>query len=262
MRAPRIAKPPHASQAQTTHAQLAADMVQDVIVSAVLDHPRSKQKRIGPSEIGMPCTRRLLHKLNKDTEPDELLPLTARPVGWRATVGTACHAQMEEWFTAPGRADEGYLVEERLTVGAIGGEDITGSCDLFNRYTGVVLDWKFVGTARLKQYKAKGPGAQYRSQAHLYGKGWEDDGHAVTSVMIVFAPRDGDLEDAFWWWEPYDRHVADEALTRANALHQTIQMFGIDAALSLYPPCSDPWCPWCAKAHAAAQASSPFAVPR
>ena len=63
--------------------------------------------------------------------------------------------------------------------------------------------------------------------------------------MICFLPREGELSDAFIWSEPYDRSVAEETLDRVNRLAELLQAIGIDAAVSLYPPCDDTWCPWC-----------------
>lgn len=237
----RIAEPPDTTPEQRDGARLVADALADTITENIQAHPRSLQRRIGPSEIGMPCTRRLIHKLAGDQEPD-------RGPAWKPTVGTACHAQMEEWFGA--RPDE-FQVEQRVTVGRIGSTDITGSTDLFIPAEGVVVDWKFVGPTRLRHYRSAGPGDQYRTQAHLYGKGWAAAGHQVNTVMIVFIPRDGELTDSYAWWEPFDPMVGILALIRANQLHDRIQAIGRDATLAEHDPCQDRWCPWCAPANRA-----------
>lgn len=212
-----------------------------VIEGNITNHPRSQQKRIGPSEIGMECTRRLIHKLAGDTEPD-------RGPAWKPTVGTACHSQMEQWFELANQTSflpDSYLIEQRVNVGRIGETDITGSTDLFMPHTGTVVDWKFVGPSRLKHYRLKGPSDQYRVQAHLYGKGWVAAGYTVQTVMIAFIPRDGELGDSFFWSEPYNPMVAVMGLARANQLHTRIQAEGKEAVLADYPLCGDRWCPWC-----------------
>lgn len=224
-------------------ANATAELLIDVIEEHITRHPRSQQKRIGPSEIGIDCTRRLIHKLAGDDEPE-------RGPAWKPTVGTACHSQMEEWFEAENEFMPGaYMIEQRVNVGQIGGIDITGSTDLFIPSMGTVIDWKFVGPSRLKHYRAKGPSNQYRCQAHLYGKGWVAAGYDVQRVMIAFIPRDGELSDSYFWWETYDPMTAIKALVRANQLHTQIQAQGKDQALDAYPLCDDRWCPWCAPAN-------------
>lgn len=242
-----LAKPDGATQQQAFQADLTAAGIMGVIEDNILNHPRSKQVRIGPSEIGMDCTRRLIRKLNGQPEPE-------RGIAWKPTVGTACHSQMEEWF---GHQPEtaSYLVEKRVTVGAIGETPITGSTDLFSITDKTVIDWKFVGPSMLKKYKASGPSNQYRVQAHLYGTGWVNAGYAVEQVMIVFLPRDGEITDSYFWWEPYDRAVAEEAMNKANQLHTLIKTIGVEATLAMFPLCNNRFCPWCP---ADRQASTPM----
>lgn len=234
--APKLATVPTATTEQAEGARLVATALLGTITDQISAHPRSLQRRIGPSEIGMECTRRLVHKLAGDDEPD-------RGPAWKPTVGTALHAQMEQWF---GATPEEFLVEQRVAVGRIGEQVITGSTDLFLPAEGVVVDWKFVGPTRLKSYRSRGPGPQYRVQAHLYGNGWKSAGHRVEAVMIAFLPRDGELTDAWFWWEPHDPMVGYQAMARANQLHADIQARGRDQVLADYPLCSDRWCPWCA----------------
>ena len=121
--------------------------------------------------------------------------------------------------------------------------------------------------SRLKKYKSKGPGQQYQVQAHTYGKGWEDEGYPVKIVMICFVPRDGELRDSFYWWEPYDRSIAEKYLDRANNRYTLLQTLGLQATLDLWPLCdstSNPdweWCPWCNPLRTASNYNrNPFAV--
>lgn len=216
----------------------------ETVVAAIVDHPRSQQKRIGPSEIGTECNRALLHKLNEDDEPP-------RPPGWKPTVGTAVHEWLEGHFrsastTVGGEAMGRWFVEQRVDVGEIGGTAITGSTDLFDAYTGTVIDHKIVGPSMLRKYRAQGPSEVYRTQAHLYGRGWNRKGYDTKMVMIAFLPREGELDDSYIWTEPWDETVALAALERANALWAVKEAMGIGAALALYPPCDYRFCPWCA----------------
>ena len=67
----------------------AKQAVYDVIRGAIANHPRSLQKRIGPSEIGTPCDRRIGYKLlGQDENP--------RGDAWKPTVGTAVHGWLEK----------------------------------------------------------------------------------------------------------------------------------------------------------------------
>lgn len=210
------------------------------IRSGIINHPRSLQKRIGPSEVGEPCARALIHKLAQHPEPE-------RGPAWKPTVGTAIHQWIETTISASPLQQQWhrYLLETRVTVGQIGGIDITGSCDLYDTMTATAVDWKTKGRNTLRDHRRNGPGPQYRAQIHLYGRGMQLAGEKPRQVMIVFLPRDGELSDVFYWSEPYDEQVALDALARANQLHTLIETFGADQALALYPPCDGEWCDWC-----------------
>ena len=62
----------------------AQQAVYGMIRHAIAHHPRSLQKRIGPSEVGTPCDRRIGYKLLGHTENE-------RGDAWKPTVGTAVH---------------------------------------------------------------------------------------------------------------------------------------------------------------------------
>ncbi|GAA2178496.1 hypothetical protein GCM10009785_01280 [Brooklawnia cerclae] len=112
------------------------------IHTAITDHPRSQQTEIGPSEVGIECDRRLAYKLLKFPEPER--------DNWKATVGTAVHAWMEEVFDAYNLAhpefggQERYLIENRVSAGVVPHLDyqLEGNCDLYDRVTATVVDWK------------------------------------------------------------------------------------------------------------------------
>lgn len=224
-------------------AEAIGDTLLSEVIGSIVNQPRSLQKRIGPSELGIPCSIRLLKKLAGVPEPP-------RPdVPWKPTIGTAVHAYLEEAFTklsAPGTEQAGrYRMEERVTVGNIGDTAITGSTDLFDEWTRTVVDWKIIGSNMMKKYRAHGPSQQYRVQAHLYGRGWVNAGFDTQMVCIAFLPRETEFTDSFIWTEPYQEQIAEAALDRANKLAHLINTIGVDAAVSLYQPCDDRWCPWC-----------------
>lgn len=233
--APALAEPAGADPGLADDVRVSLQATMDVITDAIEHHPRSQQKRIGPSEIGVDCDRALAAKIAELPEPP-------RGPAWKPTVGTACHTQMEDWF---GKLEGDYMVEHRVHVGDIGDTQITGSTDLFLPHEGMVLDWKFVGPKALTRYKAKGPSQQYRTQAHLYGRGWERAGYPMRSVCIAFLPREGELSEGYWWWEPYDRMVALLALARANQLHARLQAEGLNQVMNSFPDCGNRYCDWC-----------------
>lgn len=220
-----------------------ADAYLDIIADSIVNQPRSLQKRIGPSEMGVECERAILHKLNGDQEPRGGIP-------WKPTIGTAVHTYLEEAFekaSAPGQEQAGrWLTERRVTVGEIAGTTITGSTDLFDTWTGTVMDHKIIGKSTGKKYRAHGPSRQYYIQAMLYGKGWKAAGHNVKMVAICFLPREGELSgDTFIWTAPYDEQAALDAIARANGLAAVLAAVGIEKALTLYGECDDRWCRWC-----------------
>lgn len=222
-----------------------ADELKWVISDAVRHHPRTLQRRIGPSEIGHPCPRRIGYKLLD--HPD----VNANDVAWKPTVGTAVHDWIAQAFDrfnlmfdeSTGSGQERFLVEHRVVVGQINGVDVDGSADVYDRVTATVVDWKIVGPDQLRIYSAKGPGDQYRSQLHLYGRGFANAGLPVDHVMIVFLPRNGEFDQTVVWAEEYDEQVAVDALARAQAIATTVAVGG-PAALPLLPT-HDSWCYRC-----------------
>ncbi len=225
------------------------DLIKDELLGrirhAIQHHPRSQQTAIGPSEVGIPCARRLGYKLLGFPERDD------KP-NWKATVGTAGHAWLEDVFHGDNMAlvslpqNEGaerWLLETRVHTGDYNGKPVDGSCDLYDRVTATVVDWKFVGPTQLKKYRSKGASEQYRTQAHLYGRGFQQAGLPVDTVMVVFLPRDGELHDTHVWHEPYDEQVAIDALSRLAGIDLAVQALG-PAALSALPT-ADAYCTFC-----------------
>lgn len=214
-----------------------------VITDAIVNQPRSLQKKIGPSEIGAPCARRLGYKLLDIPEKDQA-------PNWKATMGTGAHMWLETAFDRNNLAVaengiERWLIETRVNVGEAAGIEITGSCDLYDRWTGTVIDHKTVGPTQLKKYRANGPGQQYRTQAHLYGRGWQRAGLPVTTVAVAFLPRNGDLDEAYLWHEPYDEQIAIDGLQRLAGIIYATNALGVQALTHLNT--ADQYChscPW------------------
>lgn len=194
--------------------------IEAVVFDAIVNQPRSLQRLIGPSEIGTDCVRCLARKL-MGIEKYAVESVDDMP--WLPFIGTAVHAQFEEFFSAANSKLESvrWLIETRLPIGTIGPAEISGSCDLFDKETGTVIDHKVVGTTKLKSLPKKGPGNTYRIQAHLYGYGWTKLGFEVNEVAVKFYPRnDISLSSGYFWFEKYDEEVALTALERANEIYR------------------------------------------
>lgn len=223
----------------------------DTVRDAIVNQPRSLQKRIGPSEIGHPCQRRIGHKL---AGTPEVNGDSVRGVAWKPFVGTSVHEQMANimakaevarWSTTEDDVSPRWHVEERVTVGTIGGVAISGSTDLFDGHHGIVFDWKFTSKNQIKNYyKPHGPGDQYRIQAHLYGLGWKNAGHDVRHVAILFLTREGEYTDRYVWHEPFDERVAIDALKRLEEIQTGIDSLGADFMIPLLPT-TEAWCGNC-----------------
>jgi hypothetical protein len=184
------------------------------VQDAARNHPRHLQAAAGPSELGVPCDRRLAYKIMDWDRPNETRDQ------WPSTMGIAVHAWMADKFEAANRqlGWDRYLVEHRIHLPY----GISGSSDLFDREWHLVNDWKLVGLPRIKEYRVKGPGQQYRIQGHLYGLGMLLAGEIVKHIAITFLPRGGRIDDLFVWTEPFNPAIATEALNRYEAIKQKV----------------------------------------
>lgn len=210
----------------------------DTLKQLVREHeasrPRSLQKRIGPSDAGTPCGRRLMYKLlgvepvNTDSDP------------WAAIVGTAVH----EWLRQAAEAEnarlgrERYLTEVRVTLPGY----MSGSADLVDLDTGTLIDHKVVGAAALKRAKTGDVSAQYRTQVHIYGLGLQLAGYDISHVAVAYWSRSGALKDALYWTEPLNHDLVETALRRLDALKELTSLG--TAALPLVPT-ADAFCLYC-----------------
>lgn len=201
----------------------------------ILDHPRTMQKRIGPSEMGDPCPRKIGHKLAGTPL------LGAESINWKAHVGTQIHewvanvmAKLELTQFAAGNTTPRWHVEERVVICTINGEEITGTCDLFDAHSGVVIDWKTSSSNRLRRhFMVEGPGDTYRKQAHLYGLGWKNAGHDVRHVAIVWLVRDGSFTERYVWTEPFDEQIALDTIEHVTNIAIALDTHGPDVVLPL-----------------------------
>lgn len=200
------------------HDNLQRDLT-EVIEWGYRQAPRSQQVMVGPSELGGECDRKLAFRLAG------VAPLNHRIDPWPAIVGTAVHGWLEEvmhqFQTAAGAAR--WLIETEVKIDNM----VIGHVDLYDIHTRTVLDWKTIGSSRLKKYREEGPLADYRTQVHLYGLGMIRAGYPVDQVGLVGLPRSGWLSGMWVWSEPYDESIAQAALKRMYQLGE--QLLELDA---------------------------------
>lgn len=190
-----------------------------VIRHAIEHHPRSLQKVIGPSEVGNPCDHCLVASIWGVPKADG--------DGWLATVGTGVHAWLDEAFsTGPDR--HRWLTEHRTVAGTIAGRELAGTSDLFDLWTGTVIDHKVVGATTLRKVMTGDLPAEYVVQRQVYGLGFERLGLVVRHVAIAFLPRNAPLEHLHWDVAPYDREMALAAIDRAERLYQASVPYAVD----------------------------------
>lgn len=231
------------------------DEIRDVLTDLDASRPRSRQTRLGPSELGTPCQRQIAMKLAGISRQ----PQDKRPP-WAPMQGTAMHGLMEEAlrFHNQQLGRERWLIEEQLVVdpGLPGVEPITGHGDAFDQDHVTVVDWKYTGVTQLRKVKRKTvPNDQlvkpeYRVQAHLYGRGHERAGRDVRYVRLVFLARSHDYSDSAEWTEQYRPDIAEWAVDRYFATHDLIGPHGLDLAANpdrwdLVPAAPGDACDWC-----------------
>lgn len=190
---------------------------------------RDKQRKVGPSEIGNPCTKCLGRAL-MDERRDQDFSLYP----W---IGTAVHYFMEH------NTFKDAEHELRLHVGTIEGYgDIAGTTDMYMDATAV--DWKIVGLKNLKKYRVNGVSQQYRFQAMLYGLGLYLAGKPIEKIAIVFIPRDsGNVKDIWVHEEEWSLEMAEHALARAQAIYDHVKVHGwreLESDDNCYP-CNMDW---------------------
>ena len=210
-----------------------------IIEQAIAHQPRTLQTSIGPSEIGNPCDRRIGYKL-AGTPPAN----GVGAVNWKAFVGTAIHEilanimardEIRSFTIDPAPAHARWHVEERVKPGmSINGEDVEGSCDLFDAATGTVWDWKTTTRNKIREvYRPHGVGDQYEIQAQLYGAGWNAQGFDVRTVGVIFLTRDAEFTDRYVWHTPFDPKRAASALARVRNIANAITGLGPNLAIPL-----------------------------
>lgn len=206
--------------------------LRQVLINYEAARPRSRQVRLGPSELGTPCDARLVRKLAGAPSPPPTSP------AWAPLQGTAMHAEMEKvvafWNQQLGWPR--WTPERRLDIAP----GLSGHGDAFDDDSGTVVDWKLVGVTAIKKLRqARRAGApvhmqvspEYRTQAHLYGRGHRNAGSDVRWVRLVLLFRGADYDDSDEWTEAYDDDLAQAAIDR----HQELISMTAELDLSQHP---------------------------
>lgn len=220
------------------------DELRDTLLAMIRDRddatPRHQQRELGPSQVSHPCMRRLAYAMLD--QPSCNPPFDPLP----SIIGTSVHA----WLDSAARHANNqlgrlrWMTETRVQVA----EGLAGTSDLYDCDTGTVIDWKVVGTTRLRKYR-KDPGPAYKGQVYLYGRGFENLGLPVNRVAIAFVPRGATLHSLHVWSADYDPSVADYVLARRD---QTIALID-DLDVEHHPerfdwipaePYDCTFCPW------------------
>lgn len=184
----------------------------DLINELTKKTDRDKQSRVGPSGIGDPCPK-CLGKALAGVEDDREFSLYP----W---LGTAGHAYLET--TVFPDAEH----ELRLYCGDVPGYGpIKGTTDLY--MDGLVGDWKFVGKKKITEYRLRGVPLRYRYQAQTYARGCELAGKPVTSIAIIFIPRDSSSVNDIWIHEEaYQPEMVEKVFARAGKIWERVQESG------------------------------------
>ena len=203
------------------------DMLIDVILAHERARPRSMQTKLGPSEIGEPCARKLAYKLSGFPEPESYVDDP-----WYAIMGTAVHTHIGsvlDWENSMAEAQGAepvWLVEERVTV-RVGpdGVELDGSMDAYNYRLRRPVDHKLVGKTNHTAYRRHGPPMDYKIQIHAYGVGAVNRGLPVEKVSIAFYPRFEYLSKALYvWTEPFNPALVEKALVRLDIIAEMVRL--------------------------------------
>lgn len=203
--------------------QVLHEEIRDMIRAGAASHPRHLQTRLGPSELGHPCDRRMAYGILE-------IPKVRRSVDMLPSImGVGGHNEMQLYAERANEAlgRQRWWTETRVDITPW----LSGSCDLYDADTATVIDYKFPGASRMTEYRKNGPTHQYRTQVHLYGRGFINMGMPVENVAIMFIPRAGYLTGSHFWSEPYDEQIAADAI----AHHDRVTALIADLEVETHP---------------------------
>lgn len=191
---------PTATTGNSPWAVAKARDLRDLVVRYSDRRPRSLQRHLGPSELGVACDRQVVGKLvgepttNHVTDP------------WPSFMGTAGHAEMEDVLAWENErlGFRRYMSEQRVQPpGPLAGHP--GTADCVDLVDAALLDWKFLGKSSMDKLKSPdGPPRKYRAQIWIYAVALMSMGYRVERAALVAWPRtSSSIDDLYVWEEPF-----------------------------------------------------------
>lgn len=156
---------------------------------------RSKQKEIGPSQLGS-CARQVYYQLTNAPVVNETEKLPA-------ILGTFIHEGIAKAITHGDPFGDNFLIEQKFN-----GHGLPMHTDLFIKDKGLVVDWKTKTKSSLRYFPSDGEIWQVQTYAHIL----KSNGYEPKTVALVVIPRDGKMSDIRIHVEPYDPVKAEAAL--------------------------------------------------
>ncbi len=223
---------PQHTAAEALEGETLAAWVRETIWSAEADRPRSRQRAVGPSELGLSCSREIAYKLAGTA------PVNHGIDPMPSLVGQSVHAHLAETFRSL-RPIGRYLVEHLVTY-----DGISGTLDLYDRRTRTVIDWKTTRTTKIRRAAVDGPPRHYRWQSQVYAAGLREQGEAPARCAVVYIPTDGQLADVMAWIFPVTPADAIEAVSRLRTVEDQLAAAGNPGGVAAQPSRLCPWCPY------------------
>lgn len=209
-----------------------SEFARDRLVMIDSTKSRSRQTTVGPSEIGQDCPRRLAYRIAGT-------PAVNFPDPLKAMIGTGLHEVIASGLHRLEGGTGRYLIEHSVTY-----RGITGSVDIFDRFTRRAIDWKTTTKTRIRSYQREGPPTPYVIQANIYAQGLIAQGEQVDLIALTFIPRDGVLSDVWTWANSPNKEIADKAITRYEDIQeQTRQAPNGPAGVRAVPSTLCGYCP-------------------
>jgi len=194
--------------------QAIADRLRQTITRHAQFAPRSLQTRIGLSEIGDPCARKIAYKItgtektNVSTDP------------WASISGTAIHAWLADCFGT----DPNYLVEQKVEAAT----GLSGTVDLYDIEQGLVIDHKCVGATSMKKRLKEGMTKTQRVQLSMYALGLIKMGYQPKNIACAYYPLGGRLDNLHVVVEPFFIGTAMDAINRMETIEDSLQYVKVD----------------------------------
>jgi PD-(D/E)XK nuclease superfamily len=208
-----LARRPSLPNGNTWEAAQYGAELRDVIERQARRQPRSLQTRLGPSELGYSCDRRVIGKMAGQPHTGHIVD------PWASIVGTGAHAVLAEFFARENllNGTSRWLPENRVTPFPLPNP---GTADLYDQQTRTVVDWKLQGPSTQAQVKsAAGPPRNYVVQLLLYALGYRNAGYQVDRVCLVSLPRTGYSLSGMYVWERV--HTAADDILLSEVITET-----------------------------------------